>query len=286
MFLPTTYLPCPHDPRPEPARRWRRCRYLIRHRLWLDPLRDDDLTCECLRYLYDRRACRSVAERRALARHYPAIAAAHRFFVRAEPLRRAELEARLLAGQPDEEIAERCGLPALAVAACHDLFFDVRDDLETDDYIYGLIVGLEGDAQLSADDHEVLLKLLGYAHGPPMVDAVLRYFRDPPSATLCLGGLDGPALDDLRQRLQVRVLIQAMVAPADDLVRPEAPTYAAQAQAPAGEGAAPPSPADTPAPLANPAPPPEQSVAAFLREQMIPLAPAGPPAVLPLADVA
>lgn len=283
MDAPTHYLPCPHDPFMDPARRWRRCRYLLRNKRWPHPSRDDDLTQQCLRYLYDRRACPDAAARRQLARRHPAVAAAHRFFVRATPRQRAELEARLLAGQSDEQIAPRCGLPAAAVSAYHDLFFDVRDDLEADGYIYGLIVGLEVDAKLSEQDEGVLLKLLGYAHGPAMIDAALRYFRDPPVLPVCLDGMDGPALAELRQRLRVRVLIQTLVTPACDYARLELSSVtAAQPPAPEGDEQAALDPtADGSAPPADQTSA-DQPATAFLRQQMIALTPAGPPAVLPL----
>ena len=283
MNAPTHDLPCPHDPCPDPARRWRRCRYLIHNKRWLHPTRDDDMTRECLRYLYDRRACPDAAARRQLARRHPAVAAAHRFFARAAPLQRAELEARLLAGQTDEAIAASCGLAAAAVAAYHALFFDVRDALDAAGYIYDVILGSEVDARLTEDDQEVLLRLLGYAHGPAMVDAALRYFRDPPPPTVCLDGLDGPALAELRQRLQVQVLIQTLVTPACDYTRLELSSLtAAQPQAPGGDEEAALAPtADGPASPADQVAP-DQPATAFLRQQMNALAPAGPAAVLPL----
>ncbi len=283
MGGPTHYLPCSHDPCTHPARRWRRCRYLIRHKRWPHPTRDDDLTHECLRYLYARRACPDAAARRQLARHYPAVAAAHCFFVRAAPLQRAELEARLLAGQTDEAIAASCGLAATAVAAYHALFFDVRDALDADGFVYGVIMGPEVDARVTEDDEEVLLKLLGYAHGPAMIDAALRYFRDPPVLPVCLDGMDGPALAELRQRLRVRVLIQTLVTPACDYARLELSSVtAARPPAPEGDEQAALDPtADGPAPPADPASA-DQPATAFLRQQMQALTPAGPPAVLPL----
>jgi hypothetical protein len=268
LFVATKYLPCPHDPRPDPARRWRRCLYLIRHRRWPHPTRDDDATRECLRYLYDLRACREAADHRQLARRHPAVAAAHRFFTHAQPLRRAEVEARPLAGQTDEAIAACCGLPADAVAAYHALFFDVRDNLEANLFIFSLVLDPEVDIRLTGDDQEVLLKLLGYSHGPPMIDVALRYFRDPPSLSACLDGLDGPARDDLHQRLQLRRLIQTLVAPSPGLAPLETPPNAAVPSVPGVEEepiAAP--TAGEPVPPTD-LPSPDQAVVAFLCEQM------------------
>lgn len=183
-------------------------------------------------------------------------------------MQRAEVEARLLARQDDEDIAARCGLTAAAVRAYHDLFFQVRDVLGAEFYIHNVVLGPQVDAGLSEDDTDILLKLLGYAHGPLMVDLVLRYFRSPPVFPLSLEGLDTTALADLRLLLQLRVLILTLVTPsrtfAGRKLAPISQPTADNTKSFDGEVSA------------------ELSVAAFLREQMCALAPAGPPATLPL----
>jgi hypothetical protein len=215
VFAATKYLPCPHDPCADPARRWRRCRYLIRHRRCPHPTGDDDVTGECLHYLYERRACREAADRRQLARRHPAVAAAHRFFAHAQPLRRAELEARLLAGQTDEDIAACCGLSAAAVHFFHDLFFAVRPHLEAAFYIFEVSIGPKVHQGLHSDDHDVLLKLAGYTLGALAVDRLLAYYADPPVVPSSLMSLDTPELERLRQKLLVRAWILSLTVPAD-----------------------------------------------------------------------
>ena len=85
--------------------------------------------------------------------------------------RRLELEVRLLAGQTDQEIAARCGLPAETVAAYAALFYDVRDRLETDCLRFELFGArlYEGTALGRGD----LLKFYALRGGPHVVDGLL-----------------------------------------------------------------------------------------------------------------
>src|SRR5262249_23286592 len=126
VFSPSRYLPNRHDPfRPLPRRRLR-VEYLLAHgrRPGLRP--DDRLTGTGFRFLWAYQRCSDDAARARLARRHPALAEAHAFFSTATPLARAEVEARLLAGQDDGGIAARCGLSAEAVMWFHDVFYDVR----------------------------------------------------------------------------------------------------------------------------------------------------------------
>lgn len=217
MFVSSKFLSCPHDPCRRPDLRWRRCLYLHRHRRCPFYSRDDDSTRAGCRYLQDRRASRTPADYKRLAERHPDVAAAHDGFRRAALLQRAEVEARLLARQGDEDIATRCGLTAAAVGAYHDLFFRIRDRLNAECYIYNVVIGPKAHAGLTEDDVNVILKLLGYAHGPLMVDLALRYFRNPPALPPRLNGLDAAALANLHLLLQVRLLILTMVTPAHAL---------------------------------------------------------------------
>lgn len=135
MFVPTLHLLNPHNPFQPVDLRWRRCHYLVRHGRRPSRDRDDHATFDGWRYLLDRRTCRDRRDQERLAQRHPAVAAAYylsRQTRLAEPLKKAEVEARLLARQEDETIAARCGLSAAAVGAYHDLFFAVRDVLDAE----------------------------------------------------------------------------------------------------------------------------------------------------------
>ncbi len=214
MLDPMHYLLNPHNPFQPPARRWLRCQYLLERRR--SPSLDEEglvhMACDYCRQL---RRCRSEYQRWGLACCYPALAQAHRFWHEATALQRAELEARLLAGQSDESIAARCGLSAAAVHSFHDLFFSVRPHLEAELYIFEMAIGPKTHQGLRPDDHDILLKLAGYTMGCLAVDRLLAYFAEPPVVPTSLASLDTPALETLRQKLVVRAWILSLTVPAD-----------------------------------------------------------------------
>ena len=141
MFDPTLFSD-PTDPCPEPARRWLRAGYLLRHRLW--PFwggRDDPATWAAWRFRRGLRRCRGEAGRRRLARRYPALAEAHAAYTAADPLWRAALEARLLGGEDDAAVAAKMALSPAGVSAYHDVLFEVRPRLAYPHYVLGVVLG-------------------------------------------------------------------------------------------------------------------------------------------------
>jgi transcriptional regulator with XRE-family HTH domain len=156
----------PGNPFKEPDRRHRRCQYLLEYSRWPSPTLDDDTIRDYWRFLRDLRRFPGHMNRERLTQQYPGIALAHRFFIQASPLKRAEREARLLARQSDDVIAEKCSLTAAAVGAFHDLFYEVRPFLQAEAYILNIALGPKVHQGLRSDDHELLLKLTGYTMGP------------------------------------------------------------------------------------------------------------------------
>ena len=217
MFDPTMFLPG-HDLWPAPARRWLRAGYLLRHRLW--PFwggRDDPATWAAWRFRRGLRRCHCAAGRRRLARRYPALAEAHCLYRSAEPLRRAELEARLLAGEDDATVAAKVGLSAPGVAMYHDVFFDIRPRLGADFYILDVVLRGQAWYVPDPDDHGLLLKLFAYQLGGPYVDVLLDYFREPFVLPESLDGLDEGALRRLQRKLRTHLLLLATTTPAEAL---------------------------------------------------------------------
>jgi hypothetical protein len=213
MFVPTRFLPGHHDPWPEPDRRWRRVNYLLRHRRRPLRGRDDPLTREAWRF---RRGLgrRGAAGRARLARRFPALAEAHAAYAAAEPLRRAELEARLLAGEDDAAVAAKTGLSPAGVAAFHSTFFEVRPHLKAGTYIATVVLRRRGRTGAAPDEHAAALKALAHELGGWVVDKLLALFRDPPVVPAALGGLDLEALRGLRDRVRTKALLLAETAPA------------------------------------------------------------------------
>jgi hypothetical protein len=165
--------------------------------------------------------CRTDADREQLAQDHPGLFEAHAFFTTAEPIRLAELEARLLAGSDDLTVAAKLGLSPAAVAAYHDLYFDVRSHLNAHVYVLGVVLGGKPFGGLTLDDRETILKTLGYQLGDKAVDGVLDYFANPPTVPARLDDLDLPSLKRLRDRLRFKVLILLLTTPAK-AARPEA----------------------------------------------------------------
>jgi hypothetical protein len=218
MFIASKHLPNPHDFRKDPAWRWHRSGYLLDH--GRQPLRrDDTATREAWLFRRALGQCRGAEDREWLARDSPALIDAHHSFTSAVPLRRAELEARLLAGETDDVIARKCGMAPAGVTSYHDLYFDVRSKLQASGYIATVVLAGKPYKGIAPDDHEAILKSLGYAMGGEMVDEVLDCLRDPPVVS-SLAGLDLDALRRLRDRLCTKVLILLETTPAS-AIHPE-----------------------------------------------------------------
>ena len=212
MFNSLHYLPSPHDADQEPGHRWLRCLYLLEHRR--SPTPDDDaLTHSAYAFVRDWRRCCNDAQREQLARAQPELADAVKFYQTASFMRRAEVEARLLARQSDESIAGLCALSPAAVRLYHEFFFDVRPYLQAEFYIFAKAIGPKVLSGLTGDDHDLLLKMAGYALGAAAVDQLLAYWADPPVWPVSLAQLDGPALETLQSKLRIQAWILSLTIP-------------------------------------------------------------------------
>ena len=220
MFDPTLFSGTT-DPWPEPARRWLRAEYLLCH--GRRPMRrDDSATWAVWWFRKGLGRCRGEAGRGRPAERFPEMAEAHAAYTAAEPLRRAELEARLLAGEDDAAIAAKMALSPAGVSAYHDVLFAVQPRLAHPHYVLGVVLG--GGRVYYApdpDDHGLLLKLFGYHMGGLYVDVLLDYFREPPVVPASLDGLDEAALRRLLGKLRTQLLLLATTTPAEALAPEE-----------------------------------------------------------------
>ncbi len=186
MFDPSMYLPNPYYPCGDHLdRRWRRCGYLISHGRTPSYTLDDAVTWEGWRF----RLILEQADRQWPNKDSLAVAEAYRLFTTPTPVKRWEVEARLLAKETNAGIAAKCGLSIEAVHIYGKLFYDVRARLSADTHVYTVVLKGKGISPIAPDDFETLLKLFGYAKGGCAVDQVLAYISDPP--------LYRPALADL-----------------------------------------------------------------------------------------
>ena len=86
------------------------------------------------------------------------------------------IEARVLAGESDAEIAEKMGTTPEIVSAYVNVFFDVREKLHRLDYVLNVVLSDAVTRGLQERHYDLLWKLMGYRGGPHVLDAVLSRF--------------------------------------------------------------------------------------------------------------
>ncbi len=133
----------------------------------------------------------------------PVLAAAHEVWLDGDRPTRWHVEALLLAGEGDDSIAGRCGIPADVVAAYADVFFDVRARLAQRSYILHQAINVNHDRP----EHEVgrAWKLLGYGGGPLVVD-----FLAEGAGRMDDWGMIGPAAPQGRHARLRRMVVAAL----------------------------------------------------------------------------
>jgi hypothetical protein len=143
---------------------------------------DDGPTLLAVEYLHalDSPRCPERPDGRLL-HSYPGLHAAHHLHEQGGEAR-WELEARLLARQSSNEIAESIPVETATVDAYEAYFFNVRDRLLATDWVYGRLIG---SCQVSGFGRDTpgLWKAVGYAGGPLALGAVIAVTTDRPDAS-------------------------------------------------------------------------------------------------------
>jgi hypothetical protein len=152
--------------------RWQRAVRLARgedrRRPW-----DDDWVARARRFLASPGRAGGASGRDRRAGTDPAVSGA-RGLRGGPPRRRWELEARLLAGQSDSEIAGKMNIEARVVGAYEAVFYDVRDGLGASDWIHLVVIGHRLHEGFDPGDAEVILKAYAYNFGPVVLGALLE----------------------------------------------------------------------------------------------------------------
>jgi hypothetical protein len=133
------------------------------------------------------------------------------------PRQRWEIEARLLAGQSDDEIAGRLGVEAEVVLAYEKIYFDVRDKLESTDWIRFNAIGPGLYQGFDPGDLELVWKVYAFHLGPLVLDDLIAATGGGTPGTWA--GLVDPRVADL---LRLSVAIDSIPATPDhalDLLR-------------------------------------------------------------------
>lgn len=83
------------------------------------------------------------------------------------------IEARVLAGETNEEIAAKVGTSPAVIAAYEQVFFDVREKLQNTDYITNVVMADAVTRGLQERQYDLLWKMLGYKGGAHVLNAVI-----------------------------------------------------------------------------------------------------------------
>ena len=114
---------------------------------------------------------------------------------------RLEVEARLLARQPPDAVADRTGLAAAAVEAYAALFYAVADRRAARGYIVHCVIGLHE----SADPHAAHVRMMCFDGGSFVADAVFDALADPaPGGAAC-----SPEVAERRRLVRLALRVRA-----------------------------------------------------------------------------
>ena len=118
-----------------------------------------------------------------LARENPAMYRAHALYHDPSKRRsRFAVEARLLAGQKNQEIAGSLNCAPKIIKTYAALFFDVRPRLAHADYINQVVLGESVSGGRGEPDYAQLWKRVAYHYGPHVLGAMLSGFANPQRA--------------------------------------------------------------------------------------------------------
>jgi hypothetical protein len=165
---------------------------------------DDWILLEARRY---RAAVASGSSAAFLTKRWPVLHQAV-LLAEAEGPRRWEIEARLLAGQTSEEIGAACAYDPAVVDAFADLFFDIRPNLDSVDWISLQVIGPRALRGFEPGDVKGIWRSVGFFLGPAALDVVIAVTQElelPPTTRKTLGPGEQYLL-----RLDVRLTIAAM----------------------------------------------------------------------------
>jgi hypothetical protein len=191
--------------------RWQRAGRLLDLGLRWSRSRDDEATRMAKQYQANLRRSRGEADRRRLARRMPDIGGAVAIH-EGEPTARMAVEARLLAGEPIEAVARRCGVTAVAVEVYGQLFFDVADRLTSTSYILFHAIGPATYRGFAGDDTGAVLRWFAYLGGSRVLDFLLDG-RDEPGGPMPAEGHAIPPDEAARSARLRRMALAAKALP-------------------------------------------------------------------------
>lgn len=145
----------------------------------------------------------------ALLERDPELFWAHNIWTKDKAPTRWAIEARVLAGQSDEEIAFRAATTTEIVSAYVNVFFDVRGVLDRDDYILNVVLADAVSRGVQERHYDLLWKLLAYRGGPHVLDATINRFAKtelPKDANAVAGFFQEFAINTMKYKAAIAAL--------------------------------------------------------------------------------
>ena len=119
------------------------------------------------------------------------------------------IEARVLAGETDEQIADKLGTTPDVISAYVNVFFDVREKMTHMDYVLNVILADAVSRGLQERHYDLLWKLLGFHGGPHVLDAAINKFAPisrPESAENVSGFFQDFAISSMKYKSALSTL--------------------------------------------------------------------------------
>jgi len=174
--------------------------------------RDHDNIVEIYLFRFAIEQCETEGDHIALVDMRPHVYEAWSIFKQANRTTRWELEARLLAGEPPEDIARKLATTCEAVTAYEQYFFNVTDRLTAPGYLTHQVFGQSIQAGLAERNYDLLWKAIGYWCGPFALDHMIYKFNQPsrPETTTGVSALWD---DHLTDAMRLKTVIAAHTMP-------------------------------------------------------------------------
>lgn len=175
--------PSPANPFRPPDWRWQRAKLLAQAKKRSRSDSDDAFTKTVKRYLYVKSKCKEDLDFMELETKFPGVFWAEQIYSNQAHDTRWAVEARLLAGERLEAIADKVATTPETILWYERIFFNVAPHLRKPDYIACVVMGRSIHAGLHERDYDLLWKMFGYAYGPIFLDTVIMPFIGPVHVT-------------------------------------------------------------------------------------------------------
>lgn len=134
---------------------------------------------------------------------------AHSLWLADKAPTRWTIEARIIAGETNAEIAQKLGTDEDVIAAYADIFFDVRDKLENLDYVVSVILADAVTRGLQERQYDLLWKMMAFQGGTHALNAVLSRFisiNKPRSPDEVAGFFQDSAINSVKYKAAIATM--------------------------------------------------------------------------------